>query len=159
MLPDTSSRQQRLRDGQDSAPDLATSCLRSYAQYKILLKNECDLAAAPSAVQCTGRCSVCHFAHARQAFHLLFMNFLLVCLYILYVRPFWPLGGPALRANVGGRIGNRVSPAESVFSACIGSGSSSLPGRGLVSERASHNALHSSSNYCYKINIMKVTWY
>ena len=44
-LPDTSSRQQRLRDGQDSAPDLATSCLRSYAQYKIL-KQECDLAHA-----------------------------------------------------------------------------------------------------------------
>ena len=30
----------------------------------------------------------------------------------------------ALRANVAGRIGNRVSPAESAFSACIGSGSS-----------------------------------
>ena len=27
----------------------------------------------------------------------------------------------ALRANVAGRIGNRVSPAESAFSACIGS--------------------------------------
>ena len=39
-LPDTSSRQQRLRDGQDSAPDLATSCLRSYAQYKILFKKK-----------------------------------------------------------------------------------------------------------------------
>ena len=37
-LPDTSSRQQRLRDGRDSAPDLATSYLRSYAQYKILFK-------------------------------------------------------------------------------------------------------------------------
>ena len=30
----------------------------------------------------------------------------------------------ALRANVAGRIGNRVSPAESAFSDCIGSGSS-----------------------------------
>ena len=30
----------------------------------------------------------------------------------------------ARRANVAGRIGNRVSPAESAFSACIGSGSS-----------------------------------
>ena len=30
----------------------------------------------------------------------------------------------ALRANVAGRIGNRFSPAESAFSACIGSGSS-----------------------------------
>ena len=30
----------------------------------------------------------------------------------------------ALRANVAGRIGNRVSSAESAFSACIGSGSS-----------------------------------
>ena len=39
-LPDTSSRQQRLRDGQDSAPDVATPCLRSYAQYKILFKNK-----------------------------------------------------------------------------------------------------------------------
>ena len=42
--------------------------------------------------------------------------------------------GTALRANVGGRIGNRVSPAESAFSASFGSGSSRLPGRGLVSE-------------------------
>ena len=30
----------------------------------------------------------------------------------------------ALRANIAGQIGNRVSPAESAFSACIGSGSS-----------------------------------
>ena len=30
----------------------------------------------------------------------------------------------ALRANVAGQIGNRFSPAESEFSACIGSGSS-----------------------------------
>ena len=30
----------------------------------------------------------------------------------------------ALRANVAGQIGNRFSPAESAFSACIGSGSS-----------------------------------
>ena len=30
----------------------------------------------------------------------------------------------ALRANVAGRIGKRFSPAESAFSACIGSGSS-----------------------------------
>ena len=30
----------------------------------------------------------------------------------------------ALRANVAGRIGNRFNPAESAFSACIGSGSS-----------------------------------
>ena len=30
----------------------------------------------------------------------------------------------ALRANVAGRVGDRVSPAESAFSACIGSGSS-----------------------------------
>ena len=45
-------------------------------------------------------------------------------------------GGPALRvrANVGGRIGNRVSPAESAFLASIGSGSDSVPGRGLLSE-------------------------
>ena len=43
-------------------------------------------------------------------------------------------GGPALRANVGGPIGNRVSPAESTFLASIGSGSSSLPGRGLLSK-------------------------
>ena len=35
-----------------------------------------------------------------------------------------------LRANVGGQIGNRVSQAESAFSACIGSGLSNLPGRG-----------------------------
>ena len=28
-------------------------------------KAECDMAAVPSAVQSAGRCSVCHFAHAR----------------------------------------------------------------------------------------------
>ena len=41
---------------------------------------------------------------------------------------FWPPGGPVLHANVAGQIGNSVSPAESAFSACIGLGSSSLPG-------------------------------
>ena len=46
--------------------------------------------------------------------------------------------------NIAGRIGNRVSPAESVFSACVGSGLSYLPGRSY-SRSASHNALHSSS--------------
>ena len=37
----------------------------------------------------------------------------------VYVYPFGPRvsGGPALRANVAGRIGNRASPAESAFSA------------------------------------------
>ena len=45
-------------------------------------------------------------------------------------------------SNVAGRIGNRVSPAES---ACIGSGSSILPGRGLVSKpQCAARALHSS---------------
>ena len=39
-------------------------------------------------------------------------------------------GGPALRANVAGLIGNRVSLANSAFSACMGSGLNSLPGRG-----------------------------
>ena len=29
----------------------------------------------------------------------------IIYLFILYVRPFWPPGGPALRANVAGRIG------------------------------------------------------
>ena len=59
-----------------------------------------------------------------------------VYIYLLYCMsdPFWSPGGPALRANVGGRIGNRVCPAESVFSAGIGSGLSSLPGCDLVSE-------------------------
>ena len=52
--------------------------------------------------------------------------YIFIYIFILYVRPFWPLGGPALRANVGGRFGNQVSPTESAFSACIGSGSSSL---------------------------------
>ena len=35
-----------------------------------------------------------------------------------------------LRANVAGWIGNRVSPAESAFSACMGLGLNSLPGGG-----------------------------
>ena len=35
--------------------------------------------------------------------YILFINF--IYLFILYVRPFWPPGGPALRANVAGRIG------------------------------------------------------
>ena len=60
--------------------------------------------------------------------------YLFIIILIVYVRSFWPPGGPALRANVGGWIGNRVSPAESAFSASIGSGLSSLPGCGLVSE-------------------------
>ena len=51
-----------------------------------------------------------------------------VCLYIYnYIYRTSVIFGPAapaLRANVAGRIGNRVSPAESAFSACIGSGSS-----------------------------------
>ena len=47
----------------------------------------------------------------------------------IYIRPARPYvhrycACAALRANVAGRIGNRVSPAESAFSACIGSGSS-----------------------------------
>ena len=29
-------------------------------------KADCDVAAVPSAVQSAGRCSVCHFAHARS---------------------------------------------------------------------------------------------
>ena len=32
---------------------------------KYFLTADCDLAAVPSAVQSAGRCSVCHFAHAR----------------------------------------------------------------------------------------------
>ena len=46
----------------------------------------------------------------------------------LYVRP----GRAALRANVADQIENRVSPAESAFSACsgLGSSASSLPERG-----------------------------
>ena len=49
-----------------------------------------------------------------------------VCLYIYIVRTFrfGPAEAHALRANVAGQIGNRFSPAESAFSACIGSGSS-----------------------------------
>ena len=31
--------------------------------------------------------------------------YIFIYLFILYVRPFWPPGGPALRANVAGRIG------------------------------------------------------
>ena len=31
--------------------------------------------------------------------------YIYIYLFILYVRPFWPPGGPALRANVAGRIG------------------------------------------------------
>ena len=31
--------------------------------------------------------------------------YLFIYLFILYVRPFWPPGGPALRANKAGRIG------------------------------------------------------
>ena len=44
----------------------------------------------------------------------------------IYVRPYVQryCACAALRANVAGQIGNRVSPAESAFSACIGSGSS-----------------------------------
>ena len=49
-----------------------------------------------------------------------------VCLSIYIVRTFrfGPAEAHALRANVAGQIGNRFSPAESAFSACIGSGSS-----------------------------------
>ena len=31
--------------------------------------------------------------------------YLFIYLFILYIRPFWPPGGPALRANVAGRTG------------------------------------------------------
>ena len=34
-----------------------------------------------------------------------FSIYIFIYLFILYVRPFWPPGGPALRANVAGRIG------------------------------------------------------
>ena len=64
-------------------------------------------------------------------------------MYVSGVRvPFWSPGGSALRTNVAGRIENRVSPAESAFSACIGSGSSSLPG-----QRATMRCIPRSSIY------------
>ena len=33
-----------------------------------------------------------------------------IIFFLLYDRPFWPPGGPALHANVTGQIRNRVSP-------------------------------------------------
>ena len=61
-LPDPypSSRQERLRDGYDSTPDPAYSCLRCSAQRQtatwLLYRVLYSLLAG---------CSVCHFAHAR----------------------------------------------------------------------------------------------
>ena len=84
-----------------------------------------------------GFCTVCDFAHARP----IMLSILLVIgasvsepplvdstdalsRYIdIYIRPAHRYCAcAALRANVAGQIGNRVSPAESAFSACIGSG-------------------------------------
>ena len=45
-------------------------------------------------------------------------------IYIIYTAGTRYCACAALRANVAGRIWNRFSPAESAFSACIGSGSS-----------------------------------
>ena len=65
--------------------------------------------------------TVCDFSHARP----IMLSIPLVTMYIYidtYVHRYCACA--ALRANVAGQIGNRFNPAESAFSACIGSGSS-----------------------------------
>ena len=125
----TETPRERLRKRQVSAsgsllqlsPREATGWLRQRSRSSLFLsvllcsvekKAECNLAAVPSAVRFACRCYVCLFTHAHPtmpSISLVFMH-AIIC------------ACAALCANVAGRIGNRLSLAESAFSACIGLG-------------------------------------
>ena len=102
-------------------------------KYKNFVKNNI----VPAHIKCTG---VHHNVIMREASYLVRSRlrchdrYIYTCIYIVDRRGSVHryCACAALCANIDGRIGNRVSPAESALSACIGSGSSvsSLPGRG-----------------------------